>query len=287
MIGRVRGVLVERIGPRRGVLLSRSGAFYEVWLRGAATARIGAEAEGVVLPRVVTWARRRVGAWPRAAVATAVAVGAAGAVLGALYLRPAALPVAPAGPGLPGEGVVGAEPAPGPVPGAAESIPRPSVRPTGFAHRLEAPKLSVSWQPSDWASLTLKEEAAWSSSSRSSALWMLRRPLTLRGGAAAGSHVPAGAGTPGSVGQAPAPDPGVADRQPASGSGQDAARREATWLPGAGRTAVSGAVGGQEEVAPSAPAGASGGSGGADAEGLQLAAPAAYRLQGRLLPAGP
>lgn len=287
MIGRVRGVLVERIGLRRGVLLSRGGAFYEVWLRGAATARIGAEAEGVVLPRVVTWARRRVGAWPRAAVAAAVAAGAAAAVLAAVYLRPVALPVAPAGPGLPGEGVVGAEPAPGPVPGAAERISRPSVRPTGLARRLEAPKLSVSWQPSDWASLTLKDEAAWPPSSRSSALWTLRRPLTLQAGAAAGTRAPAGVGTPGSAGQVPAAGTGVTDRPPASGSRQDAGRREATSLPGAGREAPSGAAGGQEEVAPSPPGGAYGGSDGADAEGPQLAAPAAYRLQERLLPAGP
>lgn len=197
-IGRVRGVLVERLGVRRGILLSRGGAFYEVWLRGAATVRIGQEAEGVALPRLVTWARRRVDSWPRAAVATAVAFGAVGAVLGAIYLRPtvlpvspAALPVSPSAPALSVEPVVGAGPAPGPVPGADEGTARPPVRPKRFTQRLEAPKLSVSWRPSQWTPLSLKDEAPWPPPSEGSALWTLRRPITFRAGAPAGDEPPA------------------------------------------------------------------------------------------------
>ena len=287
MLGRVRGVLVERVGLRRGVLLSRSGAFYEVWLRGAATARIGAEAEGVVLPRAVTWARRRVGSWPRAAVATAVAFGAAGAVMAALYLRPAALPASPTGPGLPGEAVAGAEPAPGPVPGAASGVHRPLARPTGFAHRLEAPKLSVSWQPSEWASLTLREEAPWPPASEPSALWTLRRPLSVRLGATLRSQASAETDPSRGGGDGLAKSPGAADLPEAFGEGQGAGGRGGAPPAGARRAAVAAAVGAREQPEASRMEGTSGGPGGGAAASSQLAGPAAHRLEQQLLPPGP
>ena len=179
MWGRVKGVVVERVGPRRGILLSRDGAFHEVWLSGTGL-RVGREAEGIPVPRLVVRLWHWAGSWSRPAVAAAAALSAAGAVLGALYLRGPSWPAVGPAAGLPGEGVVDAGTTPGPAPWSEPSAGAPASRPASrFARRLEAPRLSVAWYPSDWASVTLRGDGGWPVSGERPALWTLRYPLAL------------------------------------------------------------------------------------------------------------
>lgn len=155
-LSRVRGLVLERLGRGRAVLLTPDGQFVRVRLAGPGGAQAGDEAWGEPDARVVEILRRALGGWQRAAVATALAFGAAGAVFAAVHLRgwPAGSPAPSGAAAVVGEAVADAESAPAPPAGAGEpSSPQPAIHIVAYQ---EAPRLSVSVEWRQLATMSLR-----------------------------------------------------------------------------------------------------------------------------------
>lgn len=260
---RTRGILLERLSGGRAVVLTRSGAFCEVWLRGPdGSAPVGAEVSGLPLPRWLSLARQAASAWPRAAVATAVAFGAAGALFAAIYLRPDSGPGAGLSGRVPGEETAGAQTASEPV-AVAPPAPQAVSVSTIMSRSLDAPRLSGSLRLGNWGSLRLvAEEGRGLAVEAPDFARALRRALASSSGAAGAPTEQAKAGQPeqasGPPGGERSAQPALLERPPAS--------------PSEGRT---------PRAAPAVPAGVSrgdgrepAGSGGESASSRRLAVPA-------------
>lgn len=153
---------MERLAGGRGILLTRSGLFQEVWLGlGPGGPVPGVEVEGWAVPRALVWLGPLL-AGPRRALVAAGAACAAAAVVGALY----------GGWKLPGPWQVWRGPA-WAVPQAVDagSVPAPVVKvplapqqgaaATALSEQLEAPRrLTIRWEPGEWASIRLTLDSA-------------------------------------------------------------------------------------------------------------------------------
>lgn len=152
-MGRVRGVVLQRLSAGRALILTRTGAFCEVYLgrRALQAASVGAEVEGLAIPRALVATRVWLQVWPRAAVATAVAFGTAGALFAFAYLR---FGPAPGGLLTP-EQVAGAGGRAGSATAEMPAGTAVPARPVSLSWRLQPPSLSGEFKPGEWASVRL------------------------------------------------------------------------------------------------------------------------------------
>lgn len=156
-LSRVRGLVLERLGRRHAVLLTPDGEFVRVRLSGDEGVSPGQEVWGELDTRAWETLRRAFGGWQRAAAATALAFGAAGALFAAVYLRgwsPWAAGTAPPANPMVGEAVADAQVAPAQAVGAPRPASPPPIR---IAERREAPRLSVSVEWRRWSALSLHQ----------------------------------------------------------------------------------------------------------------------------------
>lgn len=200
-------------------MLTRSGAFCELWLRGPeGSAPVGAEVSGLALPRWLSLLRQAASGWSRAAVATAVACGAAGALFAAIYLRPAGGPGAGLAGRVPGEETAGAQTVSEPL-AEAPRAPRAFKVSTVMSRSLDAPRLSGSLRVGNWGSLRLvAEERRGPGVEAPDFAGALRRALAASSGAAGAVPEDArdsqaeGASRP--AGGERSPEPGPSGREP-------------------------------------------------------------------------
>ena len=153
-LSRVRGLVLERLGEERAVLLTPDGQFVRVRLRSGAN--LGDEAWGEPDVRMWEGLRAALGGWQRAAAATALAFGAAGALFAAVYLRGwgPLLPGVASPRTMVGEAVADASRAPAALMTAQETAPSaPAIH---IVESREAPRLSVSVEWQQWPTLTLR-----------------------------------------------------------------------------------------------------------------------------------
>ena len=157
-MSRVRGLVLQRLGRRRAVLLTPGGEFVRVRLLGQQQVSPGQEVWGE-LEGDTAWEtlRRALGGWQRVAAITALAFGAAGSLFVAVsshgWLPWAASP-APSETPLIGEAVVDAQVAPAPLVEPAE--PSAAPPPIRIVEHRGAPQLSVSVDWSRWPGLTVR-----------------------------------------------------------------------------------------------------------------------------------
>ncbi len=197
-LSRVRGLVLERLGEERAVLLTSDGQFVRVRLRGGAS--LGDEAWGEPDVRMWEGLRAALGGWQRAAAVTALAFGAAGALFAAVYLRGWA-PLAPGAvsPGTMVEGAV-ADASRAPAAPATVQATGPSAPAIHIVESREAPRLSVSVEWQRWPTLTLRrpegEESLGLAEPLRRALLGAGAGETAAGASSAGS-IPAGVSGPG------------------------------------------------------------------------------------------